>query len=133
MNLAISLANLAYMAQIPIGELDAAESNLRRSIKICREINNYITEVVDHQELGLLHIYLGEFEEAEKELSKSTKYWKEINNKQGICVNEAYHTLHSLLMSNAEEAFKSAKKAREMADVEHFERDIIQDRSISPR
>ena len=126
MNLAISLANLAYMAQIPIGELDAAESNLRRSIKICREINNYITEVVDHQELGLLHIYLGEFEEAEKELSKSTKYWKEINNKQGICVNEAYHTLHSLLMSNAEEALKYADEARELADVEHYERDIIQ-------
>jgi tetratricopeptide (TPR) repeat protein len=37
----------------------------------------------------------------------------------------AYRTIRSLFTSNDEEALKSARKARELADVEKAERDII--------
>jgi len=69
-NLAIGLGNLAYTAQIQIGELNAAEANLRQRIEICREIKNEFKEAMGHQELGRLHTLIGEFEEAKKELSK---------------------------------------------------------------
>ena len=45
--------------------------------------------------------------------------------RQGIYLDEAYRTLRSLLMANAEDAFKYAEEARELADVEHNEMDII--------
>jgi tetratricopeptide (TPR) repeat protein len=124
-NLAIDLGNCA-LDQMRIGKLNAAEANLSRSIEICREIKYEFWEVVDHREFGLLQIYFGKFEEAKEELSKSTKYNKETNHRQGICVDEAYRSLRSLLMSNAEDAFKYAEEARELADVKHYERDIIQ-------
>jgi len=88
-NLAVVLGNRA-LDQMRIGELNAAEATLMRSIEICREITYELWEAVDHRELGLLQIYFGEFEEAKEELSKSTKYNKETNRRQGICVDEAY-------------------------------------------
>ncbi len=124
-NLAIDLGNRA-LDQMRIGELNAAEATLMRSIEICRENTYEFWEAVDHRELGLLQLYFGKFEEAKVELSKSTKYNKETNHRQGICVDEAYRSLRSLLMSNAEDAFKYAEEARELADVKHYERDIIQ-------
>ena len=124
-NLAIDLGNRA-LDQMRIGELNVAEATLMRSIEICRENTYEFWEAVDHRELGLLQIYFGKFEEAKVELSKSTKYNKETNHRQGICVDEAYRSLRSLLMSNAEDAFKYAEEARELADVKHYERDIIQ-------
>ncbi len=124
-NLAAVLRNCA-LDQMRIGELKAAEATLMRHIEIWREIKYAFWEAVDHRELGLLQIYFGKFEEAKVELSKSTKYNKETNHRQGICVDEAYRALRSLLMSNAEDAFKYAEKARELADVEHNERDFVQ-------
>jgi len=129
--LAIGLGNLA-MGQIRIGELDAAESNLKRSIEICREINDESKEIIHCQYLGELLTYRRNFEESEKELEiamngfiarektdfETAKEW------QGK--NWAHHSIHSLLMSNADEALKFAKKSRELADVKKFERDIIQ-------
>ena len=123
-NLAIVLGNRA-LGQMRIGELKTAEATLMRSIEICREIKYELWEAVDHRVLGLLQIYFGKFEEAKEELSKSTKYWKEINLRQGIYLDEAYRSLRSLLMANAEDAFKYAEEARELADVEHNEMDII--------
>ncbi|KAF5433508.1 Tetratricopeptide (TPR) repeat [Candidatus Methanophagaceae archaeon] len=124
-NLAAVLRNCA-LDQMRIGELKAAEATLMRHIEIWREIKYAFWEAVDHRELGLLQIYFGKFEEAKVELSKSTKYNKETNRRQGICVDEAYRALCSLLMSNAEDAFKYAEKARELADVEHYEIDFVQ-------
>jgi len=123
-NLAIVLGNRA-LGQMRIGELKTAEATLMRSIEICREIKYELWEAVDHRELGLLQIYFGVFEEAKEELSKSTKYRKERNNRQGIYLDEAYRSLRSLLMANAEDALKYAEEARELADVEHYEMDII--------
>jgi len=54
-NLAIGLENLAYMAQVNIGALRAAEANLRRSIALCREMEDEeFNEAIGHTELGRL-------------------------------------------------------------------------------
>jgi tetratricopeptide (TPR) repeat protein len=123
-DLAVGLGNLAD-DQMKIGNLDAAETNLRRMIKISREIKNEVQEAVGHQELGRLLAYRGKFEESEKELAQSTKYWKQTDNKQGICLDEAYRSLRSLLISDANEALESAQKARELAVINYTERDVI--------
>jgi tetratricopeptide (TPR) repeat protein len=123
-NLAIGLGNLAR-SQMMIGDFKSAESNLRRRISLCQEIKDEFREAVGHQELGRLLAYQGKFEESEKELAKSLKYDEEHNDKQGQCVGWAYRALRALLMSDAEEALRSAKRARELADVEKMEIDII--------
>jgi tetratricopeptide (TPR) repeat protein len=125
MNIAIGLGNLATQ-QFIIGELDAAESNSRQSIEICREIEAEFEEAIGHQELGRLLAYRGEFEESEKELAKSTKHGKETEDKQGICLDEAYRSLRSLFMSKADEALNAAKKAHDIAYSRQNERDRIQ-------
>jgi tetratricopeptide (TPR) repeat protein len=124
-NLAVGLDNLAGIGHIPLGDLKSAESNIRRSVDLCQEIKYEYQEAVGHEWLGLLLVYQGKFEESEKELAKSTKYCEKVDDKQGICVDEAYRSLRALLMSNAEQALSSAKKARELADVFKVERDII--------
>ena len=124
----VGLGNLACQ-QIVIGELDVAEFNLRRSIKICREIRDEFDEAVGHQELGRLLAYRGKFEESEKELNVAQKIIDNFVKKGGstnyISVVRAYKSIHSILINNADEALDSAINARELADVEHYERDII--------
>ncbi len=124
-DIAIVLGNLTK-AQIPIGELAAAESNLRRSIEICREIKYEFQEATGHQELGRLLTYRGNFEESEKELELAIKIAQKLDEKQLEGLSRSYRSLRALLMSSAEEALELARKARELADAEKVERDIIQ-------
>ena len=123
-NLAIDLGNLAD-AQMKIGELDAAEYSLRQRKGICYEIEDEFEDAIGHRELGLLHTYLGKFEEAEVELLKAIAFFTKLDKVQSQCVVWAYRSIRSLLMSNIEEALISAKKARELADVENVEKDVI--------
>jgi tetratricopeptide (TPR) repeat protein len=122
--LAIGLGNLAH-SQIQIGELDAAESNFRRGIEICCEIEDEFREAIGHNEISRLLTYQGKFEEAESEILIAMKAFKKINEPVNFQKVWAYRSIRSLFMSNAEEAIKSAIKARELADAEKVERDII--------
>jgi len=81
-NLAIGLGNVAQF-QLVIGEVKAAEENLRRSIALCREIEDEFREAIGHQELGRVLAYRGQFAEAERELAISTAYWQKTNDAQG--------------------------------------------------
>jgi tetratricopeptide (TPR) repeat protein len=125
LTLAIGLGALALMALNPNGELDAAESNHRRRIEICREIKNENQEAVGHNDLGMLLIHRGRFKESEKELELAIKITKKFDEKQGEGLSWAYRTHLSLLMSRAEEALENARKARELADYHKGEIDII--------
>ena len=118
------LGNLAYQ-QVAIGDLKSAESNLRRSINLCQEIKDEFHEAIGHQELGRLLAYQGKSDDSEKELAKSTKHWGKVNDKQGICLDETYRALRALLMSDAEEALKSAKRAHDIACSRQNEADRI--------
>jgi tetratricopeptide (TPR) repeat protein len=95
-NVARGLANLADMAQIEIGEFDAAEFNLRRSIEINREMKDEYLEAVIHGILGRMLIYRGKFKDSENEHAKSIKYMRENNEKQGICMFEANCSVRAL-------------------------------------
>jgi tetratricopeptide (TPR) repeat protein len=124
-NLAIGLGNLAQ-AQIPVGELDASESNLRRSLAICRETKAEFAEAIGHQQLGRLLAYRGKFEESKNELISAFDFLTKLDVAHSQCVVWAYRSIRSLLMSNTEKALDSAKKARELADVAYYVADIIQ-------
>ena len=71
--------------------------------------------------------YRGNFKESEKELLKAQKVFDKYGPSQTnyVSVVRAYRSIRSLLMFNADEALNSAKKSRELADVRHYERDII--------
>ena len=137
-NVAIGLMALASRTQIPIGELDSAESNLRRSIEISREVKHefqeasdhavmsIFQEASDHAELGRILIYRGEFEESDNELITALDLFKKLNHVQYQGVVWAYRSHRALLMSLAEEALEHSRKARELADAEKFENDIIE-------
>ncbi len=123
-NLAISLGNLAE-DQIQIGELNAAESNLRRSIENADAISSEIFDAIGHREIGGLLAYRGKFEESEKELISALELFTKSHILQSQCIVWTYLSIRSLLTSNAKEALSYAIKARELADIEKLERDVI--------
>jgi tetratricopeptide (TPR) repeat protein len=142
-NTAIGLGNVAYMAQLHIGALRAAEANLRRSIAVYREIEDEFREAVGHQELGRLLAYREAFDETTQELDAALaiKVWRD--NPQGAGVNQAYRALRELLMARvgarhasplrgnpAADAMAAARRALELADedartVSPVERDYV--------
>ncbi|MCH7922292.1 MAG: tetratricopeptide repeat protein [Nitrospinae bacterium] len=123
-NIAIGLGNLADMAQLPLGELAAAERNLQRSIELYREIENESREAVGHGELGRLLAYQGAFDKAEQHLTKALEVLDAYETNY-VSVFWAYRALRALLMGDAKDALEAARRARELADVQLFERDII--------
>ena len=120
----IGLGNLA-VNQIRIGELDAAESNLRREIKINRGIRDEFHEAVGHLELGRLLTYRGKFEKSEKELISALELFTKLDEIQAQCIVWVHSSIRSIFMSNAEKALSYAKKTHELADIKHYEVDII--------
>lgn len=125
-NVAIGLGALASVAQFPIGELDAAESNFKRSIEICREFKYEFQEASDHAELGRLLIYRGKFVESEKELMIAIELFTKDKQVPYLGIVWAYRSIRAIFMSSAKEALEHAGKARELADARKNERDIIQ-------
>jgi tetratricopeptide (TPR) repeat protein len=87
-NLAIGLGNLAQ-AQIPVGELDASESNLRRSLAICRETKAEFAEAIGHQQLGRLLAYRGKFEESKNELISAFDFLTKLDVAHSQCVGKS--------------------------------------------
>jgi tetratricopeptide (TPR) repeat protein len=124
-SVAIGLENLAGMAQIYLGELAAAEGNLRRAIELCREIEDEFREAVGHRELSRLLAYQGAFGEAAQELDAALVSFGKLGETQSECIVWAYRALRALLMEEAEAALEAARKSRELADVQRVERDII--------
>jgi tetratricopeptide (TPR) repeat protein len=114
-NLAIGLGNLASR-QVYLGELAAAEGNLRRSIELGREIEDEFQEAIGHQELGRLLAYQGAFDEAARELDTALESFGKQGEIQSECVVWAYRALRALLMGEPEAALEAAHRARELAD-----------------
>ena len=129
-NLTVGLDNLAS-SQMEIGDFKSAEFNIRRSIDLCREIKNEYQKTVGHERLGLLLVYQGKFEESEKELAKAMKGFAEAEKidlgvaREWQGVTWSNQVIRFLLIENIDKAIKAAENARELADVEKVERDII--------
>ena len=112
--LAIGLCNFAFMAQIPIGELDTAEVNLRRSIEICSEIKEEFDEASCHEQLATLLAFKGKYEESENEDEIAMKIVKN-EMIQWQCQVWISDSRRLLLTSNTEKALKSAITAYDIA------------------
>jgi tetratricopeptide (TPR) repeat protein len=126
-NVAIGLENLAFQ-QVALGELAAAEASLLRSIGLCREVGDEFWGAVGHQELGRLLAYRGVFTESEQHLATGQEILDRIGPRRTsyVSVARAYRALRALLMGEANAALAAAEQARELADVQAYERDIIQ-------
>jgi hypothetical protein len=117
LNFAIGLQNVALGAQLALGEIEKAEMNLRRSIEVCRELNDKYWEAVGHEGLGLLLTYRGLAEAGEAELALA----QDVFDGYGAATNyvstvRAAHALSSLLMSLPKPALIFAQEARQWAD-----------------
>ncbi|MCK5504810.1 MAG: hypothetical protein KAJ10_06585, partial [Thermodesulfovibrionia bacterium] len=115
--------------QIKLGEMNSAKYNLTEVINFC---GNGFEEMATTAriELGLLLAYSGKFEESERELNISQNYIDYFtNNLRGSTsfdsVVEAYKSIYHILLSNTEEALKSARKALDLAIGKKYERDTI--------
>jgi tetratricopeptide (TPR) repeat protein len=99
-SVAIGLGNLAD-DQLKIGELRAAEANLRRRIELCREIEDAFREAIGHRELGRLLAYRGVWDESKQELDTALAMFEQEKRVQGQGVTWAYRAQRLLLMSRA--------------------------------
>ncbi len=126
-NLAIDLGNLAQSGQLPIGVLQAAEANLRRSIAVCQEIEDEFQEAVGHAELGRLLAYWGAWAEAEAEFEDALALFEKVEAIQYAGVQWAYRALRALLLARTATdgeqhqeatatALAAARRALELAD-----------------
>ncbi len=121
LNLAASLGNLAYN-QVALGQLRAAEANLRRKL----EMNAGEFDVaVGHRELGRLLAFQGAFEDAAQKLDTALEGFTGQRRPQSQGMVWAYRAQRALVMGDAQAALEAARRARQLADTERVERDII--------
>jgi tetratricopeptide (TPR) repeat protein len=132
-NVASGLENIA-IHQIILGELAAAEQNLRRSVELSHESKDEFSEGVEFQYLGQLLAYCGAFDEAEAELLAAQEIfdrrYKDIAWNNFVSTVRAYRSLLAILMGSASNALTMADESRKWADkvakeIYPFERDII--------
>ncbi len=123
-NVAISLGNLA-LDQIRLGELAAAERNLRHGVEFGRSSGERYPGWLGTSELGRLLLLEGRFDEASDILDEADEYARNAHTDQWRCVNMAYRALRALLQGDADAALQAARRAWELADVQGLERDII--------
>ena len=124
--LAVGLGNLATMAQIILGDILAAEENLRHCIELSRETEDSFQEAVGHHGLGWLLIYKGMFNDAEVELILAQDNFDKNQGTNFVAIIRCYRALRFLFMNMPEAALEMARKALQLADVWRVERDIIQ-------
>ncbi len=123
-NLASGLGNVAD-DQFKIGALSTAERNLRRSIDLCREIEDEFDEAVGHQELGRILSYRGAWQEAKQELDTGLKQFETQHAVQSEGIIWSYRALRFLLLAraspqskieNLKSSIECAKRSLEFAE-----------------
>jgi tetratricopeptide (TPR) repeat protein len=123
-SLTTALENLGVQ-QLGLGELAAAEANLRQSLELAGETGDELDQAVGHQQLGRLLAYCGAFGEADQELSGALALADKLAHKQGAGIIWADRSLRALLMGDAKAALNAVRQARELAEELAVERDFI--------
>lgn len=123
--LIISFGNVAYMAQVPIGALRTAEANLRRSIALSQEIDEFRREAIGHRELGLLLAYRGAWNESDAEFATALRMFEKPSYIRGRGLVWACRAQGELLLLRAagssevcvpNSILESARRALELAN-----------------
>jgi tetratricopeptide (TPR) repeat protein/transcriptional regulator with XRE-family HTH domain len=122
--LASALWNLAVQ-QLELGRLAASEQSLQESIATAEEIADPFDQAKAHQYFALLRSYQGLFEEASQHLQRALFLFKGIDEVAQEGAVWAYQALCALLAGKYPEANALAKLARDLAEVRHYERDVI--------
>lgn len=117
-NQAICLVNLAYMAQIYIGALKAAEINLRRSIELFHKVPTRLWEGVSHGNLGWLLAHTGDWLGFAAELDIALKQFKAEKHIQMQSNVSAFRSLAALLQGNGRAGEATAQEALRLADLD---------------
>jgi tetratricopeptide (TPR) repeat protein len=120
-NIAVSLRNNAKAVQFAIGSLSKASSYLKRSIEMCKTLQDERGEAISHRELGNIMSYCGMWNDAENEFAVAQSLFKKIDFIHGTGVTWAHHAICVLLMkrfgmlvdSPIELAGKSLRYAKE--------------------
>jgi tetratricopeptide (TPR) repeat protein len=128
-SIATVAGNLA-ISRILLGEMEAAESNLRRCVDIAGELTEKVSESTGHQELGRLLTYMGRYDQADKELETALAMDAEQNHEQGQCISWSYRALRALMMDEPKSALEALETARQFwgLDAQHdapVERDLV--------
>lgn len=113
-NLTIGLRNLASV-QIDLGELEAAEANLRRCIAWGQESQEERLIASSHQELGRLLAIRGAFDEADSILDLALALQRQTGRTQSEGRTWAYRALAALLSGDPQAALEAAKSAMRQA------------------
>jgi tetratricopeptide (TPR) repeat protein len=109
---AADLGNLAE-SQMLLGELEQAESNLRREIEIDKEVDEEFDEADGHEVLGRLLAYMGRYDQAGKELETALGMWAEQRVEHGQCSCWSCRGLRAILMDEPKSALKALGKAQQ--------------------
>ncbi len=112
-DVAIGLGNLAKMAQVPIGNLESAESNLQKRIVIAGKNNDEISVAMANLELGRISAYLGRFDESIKKISKAQVVLDSYGplKTNSVSLIRAYKSNYALLMNNPRDGLRFAQEA----------------------
>jgi len=121
---------VAHMAQVHVGKLAEAATNLRRSIDLCQEIEERFREAAGHQGLGRLLALCGYWTEAENELERALGQVREEDKIQPQFLIWTYRAEAALLQNQPDRAHSAAEEALAMADetartIHPVERDYI--------
>ncbi len=113
----LAWATWLMISKWKLGQLSAAATNLRRSIDLCREIEDRFREAIGHQELGRVLVYTGDGVGAAAAMGTALEMFiaeKEIQS-QGLVW--AYRALSALLRGDAAAGQSAAQEALHLADM----------------
>jgi tetratricopeptide (TPR) repeat protein len=121
----IILGATIMLTYIPLGMFKEAEKNLRLLIDLGKKNKDKFNEARGHLELGLLLAYKSDFDEAAQELDAAEQLFQDQNYVQSVGVTWAHRALRAFLIGDSQSMQSAAKRAREIANDEKNERDII--------
>jgi hypothetical protein len=125
LNLAVSLRNMAG-DQLTTGHLRERDRNIARSIALCHDLGDEFQEAIGHHELGRLEAYQGRPSRSDRRLDAALAGFRKQDRKQWEGIVAADRAILALLAGSSQQAIEHARESRELANFQHYERDIVQ-------
>jgi len=123
-SLATALWNLAIQQQV-LGKLAESEQSLQDCVALCHGMHDRFNKAKAHQYFALQRAYQGLFKESSQHIETALSIFKELGTLVPEGAAWAYQALCLLLAGETHSAFMAAQRARNLADMLYYERDII--------